>query len=904
MISLFVSYSHVDEWLKDELKGHLAALERKGEVFAWHDRVIPAGSKIHDKIDSAISDANIFLFLISNDFISSDYCMSKEYGAATNRYKRGEVEIIPVIVRECDWDVDDLKSFAALPKDAQAVTKNAFDKTNPSLRDGKWLEVVNGLKVVLEDYKKKLQAPKLRTDYAEALFVNETIHHPLAKRFNENDIFVDPDIYHENQKGLLTSFPDFLRAAAKEKVSIISGPDRSGKTLILKQIQHKMAMDDKVAVILNGNEIKNIDVERYIRLAMAAQFEESSYPISKITVLIDNFDDCRLNDSLKETVASRIVKACAGSILTSFSTAPSVLYASMTEVSPALFAINQLDDAKIYKVVQNWLRIGLPDSDIVPESECLATYEKIMYLFGQSELERSPYAVVRWVELLQTAGGGDIAVASYAAAYDSLINNRLSSHVDVKRFDEIKNFMSLVSYEAFLEDNGGIISREKLNQCLEVFATQYLSDKNELEKIAFDVFLNRGEDGPEFVEDYIWYFLCARYASKELYISDKQKFYEFIDKCSSNIFVKKYANIVIYAAYFCLDSYILDSLLKTLDILFSKADDWRLSDKAASLMLGIVDEATIEAISSSTDNTQDRLNLLSHKIVDVINEAESMVAKYTLPFLNADIEDSECVDNIDNLDINTDSYMKNANALFRLHSVIGQILSTRSGTFSAPVLVNCIERMVKASGRFSYLNHAIAAVIIYDKENNADQIDKAIVSEALSIGDKYNKIMRLFSFWAVYMSQAGLARYLGQDHSIRALERLVSQYENLESKDELGYIPFNFTSVLAVAKIYHFGKIDTNDIDAIFNKYGSDSAIIAILRTTIRIYSYYMPLSYQDKQWVAQRFKMPLLQVELPSWKASKSPTNVAKKKKGALLDKGKPRQFKTPRLPKMIDKK
>ena len=53
MTSLFFSYSHKDEDLRDQLEVHLAALKREGAIDVWHDRRIPAG----DEIDHGISDA-------------------------------------------------------------------------------------------------------------------------------------------------------------------------------------------------------------------------------------------------------------------------------------------------------------------------------------------------------------------------------------------------------------------------------------------------------------------------------------------------------------------------------------------------------------------------------------------------------------------------------------------------------------------------------------------------------------------------------------------------------------------------------------------------------------------------------------------------------------------------------
>jgi hypothetical protein len=57
MASLFVSYSHRDEEMRDQLDVHLAMLKREGLIEAWHDRQIPAGSEIDSHIDDKLEAA-------------------------------------------------------------------------------------------------------------------------------------------------------------------------------------------------------------------------------------------------------------------------------------------------------------------------------------------------------------------------------------------------------------------------------------------------------------------------------------------------------------------------------------------------------------------------------------------------------------------------------------------------------------------------------------------------------------------------------------------------------------------------------------------------------------------------------------------------------------------------------
>jgi len=71
--SVFFSYSHADEALRDQLEKQLSILRRQGVIETWHDRRIGAGEEIDKAISENLVSADIILLLISPDFINSDY---------------------------------------------------------------------------------------------------------------------------------------------------------------------------------------------------------------------------------------------------------------------------------------------------------------------------------------------------------------------------------------------------------------------------------------------------------------------------------------------------------------------------------------------------------------------------------------------------------------------------------------------------------------------------------------------------------------------------------------------------------------------------------------------------------------------------------------------------------------
>ena len=122
MASVFFSYSHKDEALRDQLESHLAMLKNQGLIEAWYDRRIVAGDEIDDAIFGKLETADIILLLVSSDFISSPYCYSREMVRAMERHEAGETLVIPVILRHCMWQGAPFGKLMAAPRDGKPIT--------------------------------------------------------------------------------------------------------------------------------------------------------------------------------------------------------------------------------------------------------------------------------------------------------------------------------------------------------------------------------------------------------------------------------------------------------------------------------------------------------------------------------------------------------------------------------------------------------------------------------------------------------------------------------------------------------------------------------------------------------------------------------------------------------------
>ena len=142
-VQVFISYARIDEHLCDELLIHLASVRRQGVIREWYDRLISPGANEHDATHEALEGSQIFLPLVSAHYLASRYCFDVEMRRALERHESGDAQIVPVIVRACDWEYPPLGSLRALPTEGRPVTSWAN-------RDEAWVDVIRGIKRAVE----------------------------------------------------------------------------------------------------------------------------------------------------------------------------------------------------------------------------------------------------------------------------------------------------------------------------------------------------------------------------------------------------------------------------------------------------------------------------------------------------------------------------------------------------------------------------------------------------------------------------------------------------------------------------------------------------------------------------------------------------------------------------------
>jgi tetratricopeptide (TPR) repeat protein len=143
-LKVFYCYARKDQDLRDELEHHLSDLKRFYQLETWYDRQVNPGENWEQTIEDRLNQADIILLLVSPDFLASDYCYNREMQRALERHTRGEVKVIPIILRPVYWKNSPFNAIQLLPKDALPIT------SWPN-RDGAFYDTVLGIERVIEE---------------------------------------------------------------------------------------------------------------------------------------------------------------------------------------------------------------------------------------------------------------------------------------------------------------------------------------------------------------------------------------------------------------------------------------------------------------------------------------------------------------------------------------------------------------------------------------------------------------------------------------------------------------------------------------------------------------------------------------------------------------------------------
>ena len=817
---LFISYSHKDESHRSELETHLAMLKRKNIVSVWHDRKIVAGDEWKNEIDTNLESADIILFLISPDFLASDYCYDIEVKKAMEIHDACQAKIIPIIVRNCDWHDCEFSKLQALPKDAKAIA--IWDD-----KDSAWLDVTNGLKKHIADFVQKstsvetiLEKEKFQPNSEIMDWLDDTevlLTHRKVNKVKLSDVYVSPYIESENEvpsKEIKILNSDVI--LKKPDYYLINGEEQQGKTTLLKHIYKQLLNDNYIVIYLSAGEIKSSNLEEIISNAIQKQYSNSDPSPLKTTgkqvLLLDNIDSVGLNAKYRNKLIKDI-NAKFNFVVTTCDTSFNYISADIAELNAyQRCTILGLGHTKRAEIVKRWVSLGveesISDTDLYTQCDELTT--KLDMVIRKNVVPSKPFYILLFLQIFEASTKQNLELTSSGHCYQQLIYQAFN-HVAISKneIDKYLNVLSELAWAIHKNENG--LNLSQLNDFFKIYNNTFLTvnDKETINKLKQAAIIHEKNSLIHFKYPYLFYFFTAKKIAESF--SDSELVKDEIKILLSKLHREDCANILVFVTHHTKDSWVLEEIQSVLSELFSDQKAADLSKEQLKFMeefIAQIPELIIEQreIKDEREKHTQRLDQLDKQQDD--NEFES-----------TDI-------------------LANINKAFKGMEIAGQIIRNRHAALKRDALFNLASHGALTGLRF--LNYLINLSDI-SKVEIVKFIEQRL-SEHPNHSDKdiqkyAEKIFLLLTYNVINVVIRKIASSIGSKEASEI-------YASLEQKESSPAI-----ILLNQAIELHFKKnLDIATVSEAITKLKGNPTCLRILKEIVVQHTYMFPINYKEKQ--------------------------------------------------------
>ncbi|MFK7907821.1 MAG: TIR domain-containing protein [Chitinophagales bacterium] len=184
-INIFLSYAKEDKSYKDKLLKHLSSMIRRNKIDVWDNERIAGGQNWKEEIERKLRTAQVAILLVSSDFLASDFINDFEIPILLERGKKGEVKVVPILIRSAYFQGSELSNFQGFPRSGKPIS-------NWQHEDEAWISVVGGLVEIIGEKEKEVlnAAPQKQVEKVSGVAKIKTLIKDLkfAEALDELDL--------------------------------------------------------------------------------------------------------------------------------------------------------------------------------------------------------------------------------------------------------------------------------------------------------------------------------------------------------------------------------------------------------------------------------------------------------------------------------------------------------------------------------------------------------------------------------------------------------------------------------------------------------------------------------------------------------------------------------------------
>ena len=586
---LFYSYSHADETYREQMEQSLSLLKRDGLLSDWSDQKIRPGESISAKIREEMDKANIFAFLISPDFISSQECM-KEWEYAYELCTTGRVGFrIPIVIRSCAW-LDMLKSddVKALPKDGKAVA--LYDD-----QDVAWLEVYEGIKEAVNE---TMNCFSPREEFINELERTDFISQQHIKL---QQLFVFPRLSDDSTWDLDQVMQNPATVTEEEILAaqhtLIHGEEKSGKTTLARHLYLSLIEEFKPVLLVDLKVRREGLNESFVRQTYQTQFygEYSLWSRQRDkTLVVENMSSSpramQFIERAKEDFERIIITTSSDTFYSYF----------RDESRLSAFQVLRIETLTRYQQEQlirkrlELLEGQQPITDGRVDQEENAVNSVIL---SNKLIPRYPFYVLSVLQTREAYMPNNMTITSYGHCYYALIVATLIRAGISKSDEEVGacfNLAEQLSFKTYLHRSQNNQDAFDFVRFVDEYNERFLIKSSTLNRLKHNTY-GIIDDNGNFRTEYMYYFFLGKFLA-----SDKEKGTAIIRTMCENSHVESNYLILLFTIHHARDNEIIDDILLRTMCTLDKIAPATLDRRETKRFGNIIEELPKDILSTSS----------------------------------------------------------------------------------------------------------------------------------------------------------------------------------------------------------------------------------------------------------------------------------------------------------------
>lgn len=820
-MKIFISYSHADTDLKDKFLIHFQPIAIHHEFQIFHDDMIDAGEHLDDTIRQHLAAYDIIIFLISPEFLSSNYCTNIELQHALDNKRR----IVPILIRSCSWKYSKLSNLKIIPRDAQPISESKNS-------DKAWSECCEH---IAEIAKKIKITPKQENEtVAEEAIKNLlkleiNIQHRFKNHIDLNDIFIYPDLKYydkENDEEIIINAEKLIKKV--DKKTLILGDEQSGKRSLAKKLFLETQKQNP-SYYINAEHINRTDIKKILGSNNLFCLHNNStlnprdaHRHQTNIFIIDNFNNISIGKQHHQKLFDNLSERFESIIIISSTTIANDEIFDNQFMEFTKYEILPFGYERREKLYEKWICLGQEEQLEEHEIEQRKNYLKshINSFLRKNIVPAKPIFILTAIQHLEIRDNSNTTLTSLGHCYQSLITQSLKKvKITNTNIDSYINLMSLIAFEIY-QNNKHYLTEPQMLKFVQSYTEKFHSPKpvhdmiNELKNAN----LLSGDSYTKFKYRYIYYYFAAKQITKKI----DESGCNIIEELCSNLYSEIKSNILLFVCH--------------------HTDNPK-----------VIDEIRLNTLSTFENITPLKLTEESLKVLESIS---SDVEKAILDHQESDQTKKEA-DNHDNEAHNEDYYseyndtMKDLINSAKSIEIIGQIVKNRFGSIEKSTIKEMTLETYDSGLKFLKFytdmileNADDIAEILIQQANNSYNLD--INQERSKLINDAKKQIMFICYNAIIAVIRKISSSIGTHHLIEIFESI---FEN-----ETASPAYKLISLCIMME--HSTTLPKKQIEELLR---SGSPVIKKITQYLAYnYLYLYEISRTDREWLSQKLNISL----------------------------------------------